>query len=65
MKPFKNILAATDTRLDIHPIVDEAAQIAHRNGAKLKLVDVVPEFPWTVRMILKDHENIRQVLGRE
>lgn len=64
MKPFKNILAATDTRLDIHPIVDEAAQLAHRNGAKLKLVDVVPDFPWTARMIVKDHEDIRQVLAR-
>ena len=59
------ILVATDTRLDAHPIVEEAAEIARHNSASLKIVDVVPEFPWTVRMMVKDHENIRKLLGRE
>lgn len=65
MKHFKNILVATDTRLDVHPIVEEAAQIAQRNGATLTLVDVVPEVPWLVRMTMNDHEDVRQLLGRD
>lgn len=65
LKTFNNILVATDTRLKVHPIVDEAAQIAHRNGAALKLVDVVPEFPWIARMMVSDHETMRQLIGRE
>lgn len=65
MKRFKNILVATDTRLDFHPIVDEAAEIARHNNASLKIVDVVPEFPWAVRFSLKDHEHIRKLIGQE
>lgn len=65
MKRFKNILVATDTQLDAQPIVDEAAEIAQHNGASLKIVDVVPEFPWTVRLAMKDHEHVRDLMGRE
>lgn len=65
MKKFKNVLVATDTRLDAHPIVDEAANIAQRNSAVLKIVDVVPEFPWTVRLAMKNHEHVRDLMGRE
>lgn len=45
MKQFKKILVATDTRLDAHPIVDEAADTARQNDASLTIVDVVPELP--------------------
>ena len=65
MKRFKKILVATDTRLDDHPIVDEAAEIAQHNGATLKIVDVVPQFPWTVRLSMKDHEHLRELIGQE
>lgn len=65
MKRFKNILVATDTRLDARPIVDEATEIAQHNGALLKIVDVVPEFPWTVRLALKNHEHVRDLMRRE
>ena len=41
MKRFKNILVATDTRLEEHPIVSEAAEIALHNEASLTIVDVV------------------------
>jgi hypothetical protein len=34
MKRFKKILVATDTRLDAHPIVDEAAEIARHKVLK-------------------------------
>ncbi|MCA9177630.1 MAG: universal stress protein [Planctomycetales bacterium] len=62
MNRFKKILVATDTRLDHHPIVEEAAELARRNKASLKIVDVVPEFPWTVRMSMQDHEHVRQLM---
>lgn len=65
MQRFKNILVATDTRFDSHPIVDEAVEIASHNGASLKIVDVVPEFPWTVRLTMKDHEHIRELMSQE
>ncbi len=65
MKRFKKILVATDTRLDDHPIVDEAAEIAQHNGATLKIVDVVPQFPWTIRLSMKDHEHMRELIGQE
>lgn len=65
MLDFKNILVATDTRLDVHAIVDEAALIAQQGGASIKLVDVVPEFPWIVRLSLNDHQAIREALINE
>lgn len=65
MNPFKDILVATDTRLDVYPIVEEAAEIAKRNCATLKLVDVVPEFPWISRLMVSDHEKLRQLIGCE
>ena len=65
MERFKNILVATDTRFDSHPIVDEAVEIASHNGASLKIVDVVPEFSWTVRLTMKDHEHMRELMSQE
>ncbi|QDU98879.1 universal stress protein [Lignipirellula cremea] len=65
MKRFKKILVATDTRFSDHPIVQEAAEIALRNNASLKIVDVVPEFPWTVRLTLADHEHMRELVAQE
>ncbi len=65
MKRFQRILVATDTRLDQHPIVEEAAEIAAHSGASLRIVDVVPDFPWTVRMTMKDHEHVRELMGKE
>ena len=65
MKRFSNILVATDTRLDVHPIIDEAAELARLNGASLKLVDVVPEFSWAARMMVSDHDEIRKMMGQE
>jgi universal stress protein E len=65
MKRFKNILVAADTRLQEHPLVDEAAAIARHNGATLKLVDVVPEFPWAVRLVMRDHQHVQDLLTEE
>ncbi len=66
MTSFENILVATDTRLDDQTIVNEAALIAKSENAALKIVDVVPEFPWVVRLALEDHQFIRElVVGKK
>lgn len=65
MKRFKRILVATDTRLSDHPIVNEAAEIARNNRASLTIVDVVPAFPWTVQLTLKNHEYMRELIAKE
>ena len=65
MNEFKNILVATDTRLEQHPIVDEAAEIALRCDAKLKIIDVAPDFSWTVRMTMSDHDHVMELLCEE
>ena len=65
MKRFANILVATDTALDDHPIVAEAAEIATQNNARIKIVDVVPELPWTVKFTLKDHAHYTELIRAE
>lgn len=65
MKNFKNILVAIDTRLESHPILKQAALIAKQNGATVKVIDIVPDFSWTVRMTLSDHEEVRKTLGED
>eukprot|EP00913_Durusdinium_trenchii_P013395 g12576.t1 len=65
MTTYKNIIAAIDTRLKAHPIVEEAARIAKSNGASLKIVDVVPELPWVARLVVREHANFLQMVGRE
>ena len=65
MQSFKNILVSIDTHLGEHPMIDEAVQIALSNGAKLTLVDVVPEFPWIAQLLATDYETIRQLIGRQ
>lgn len=65
MKRFQNILVAIDTRLESHPILEHATQIAKVNGAAVKVVDVVPDFSWVVRWTLPDHEDVRLTLGRD
>lgn len=65
MKRFKRILFATDTRLSGHPIVNEAAEIAKNNRSSLNIVDVVPDFPWTVRLTLDNHEHMRELIAQE
>ena len=65
MKRFRNILVATDTRLDEHPIVTQAAEIALHNGATLKIVDVVPEFSWIARKTTNEFAKIRELYSQE
>lgn len=65
MKNFQNILVATDTRSDDHPVVDEAADIAEHNQASLKIVDVMPDLSWSARLLLQDYQHIFDMLTDE
>jgi len=65
MLRFKNILATVDTRFEKHPALEWAIRLAEHNQSKLKLVDVVPEFSWTARLAMPDHQHIQKVLRQE
>jgi len=65
MNEFKNILVATDTRLSDHPIVRESAEIARKNSGKLTIIDVAPDFPWTVKLAMHDHQHLHDLLVQE
>ncbi len=63
MKRFKNILVAVDTRFEEHPALQWAVRLAEHNQAKLKIVDVVPEFSWIARLAMPDSDHTQQVLA--
>jgi universal stress protein E len=65
MKRFNNILVSVDTRLDKHPALAWATRLAEHDQAKLKMVDVVPEFSWLARLVMPDPERTHQVLVEE
>ena len=65
MERFRNIIVVTDTRNENQKIVAEAVEIAQLSKASLKIVDVVPDFPWTVRMTLKNHEHLQELTCQE
>ena len=65
MTAFKNILVATDTQMDADPCVPRAVEIARHTGASLTFVDVVPEFPWSVRLTMKDYVHVHQLIEQE
>ncbi len=65
MKRFKNILVAVDNGLEEHPALQWAVQLAEHNHAKLKIVDVVPEFSWIARLVMPNGEATQQVLAEE
>lgn len=63
MKRFESILVAVDTRFEQHPALQWAVRLAEHNQAKLKIVDVVPDFSWIVRLAMSDHERTQQILA--
>ena len=65
MKRFKKLLVATDTRLNEHPVVDEAAEIALANAASLTIVDVVPASSWIAEFVTNDLASMRELYAQE
>ncbi len=62
MKRFTNILVQVDTRADEQALLARAAELAKSQGAALKIVDIVPEFSWPVRLAATDYNEIRQAV---
>ena len=58
MKKFKNILVATDSRLDSHPAVEDAIRLAQKHGATVTIVDVVPEPSWIARQVTDEIDHL-------
>ena len=65
MNQFERILVCTDTRFESHPIVEASAELALQNGASIKLMDVIPDFSWIVKLTLTDHDEIQRTLINE
>jgi universal stress protein E len=65
MQRFKKILVSVDVRSVVHPVLERAATMAQQNGASLKIVDVVQEFAWPLRLVTPDYEHIQQLLTQE
>ena len=65
MKHFKNILVQVDTRRDEQALLTRAAELAKSHGAKLKIVDVVPEFSWPVRLAAMAGYTVTVMTGTE
>lgn len=65
MQRFTNILVAVDASAAELPILECAAQLALAHGARLKVVDVVPELGWAQRLLLSGSEHLHELLERE
>ncbi len=65
MRRFKNILVATDVSQADRFVSDAAVTIARHNGASLKIVDIVPDFPWLTRRTLESADHIRELIRDE
>ncbi len=65
MKRFQSILVAVDTRFDQHPALQWAVRLAEHNDARLTIVDVLPDLPWTAKLVLSDSENTHEALTEQ
>lgn len=65
MKRFTNILVQVDTRREETALLSRAAELAIFHGSSLKIVDIVPEFTWPVRLTAPDYNEIQQSAVRQ
>lgn len=65
MERFRNILVAVDSEFEKQPALESAIRLAEQNQAKLKVVDVVPDYSWAVRLAMSDHKRAHQALAEE
>lgn len=65
MKRFQNILVAIDSRFEKQPALETAARLAEHNSARLKVVDVIPEFSWLTKLTVPNAAKMQQLLADE
>jgi universal stress protein E len=58
MLKFSNILVHYDSRADNHPGVKYAAELAKANSGRLKIVEMIPDFPWLTRQFVGGYERV-------
>ena len=52
MSSFKNILVFVDTHAEKESPIHFATQLALETGAKLKIVDIIPDYSWPVHLLI-------------
>ena len=57
MSSFKNILVYLDTHSDDKSVLDVATSLAKESGAKLKIVDIIPDFSWPTHLLIGGFER--------
>ncbi len=60
MKPFGHLLVAVDTRLERHTAWEQAVAVARCTGARITLVEVIPELSWPKQWRSTDLEAVRR-----
>ncbi len=64
MLNFSNILVHYDARAENHAGLDYAIELAKANDSGLKIVAMVPDFPWLTRQLLGGYERVIESLIR-
>ncbi|MCA9124284.1 MAG: universal stress protein [Planctomycetaceae bacterium] len=62
MTLFKNILVQVDSQDASPRALDQAIRLAKSNGARLKIVDVVPDFGWPAKLVVGGYERVVEQL---
>lgn len=62
MLTARNILVHYDGRFDEHPGLECAIELAKANDATLKIVEMIPDFPWITRQLLGGYERVIESL---
>lgn len=65
MYPYKNLLVALDSQAERQPALDTALALARGGRASIKLVDVVRDFGWAARLLVRNQEHLRELLRQE
>ncbi len=62
MQRFRSLLVLIDGDPSRQPVLTRAARLAKQNGAAVRLVSVVEDFPWYARLVLPNAEELQSVL---
>jgi nucleotide-binding universal stress UspA family protein len=62
VKRFRSILVHVDTRTDTKPLLERATELARAQGSRLKIVEIVPDLPWSMLSGKVDLDEMRQLL---
>jgi len=65
MQRYSNIMVAVDASAAELPELEGAAQLALAHGARLKVVDIVPQFGWAQRLLMAGSDHLQDLLERE